>query len=134
MRKTKIVCTLGPASSDAATIRKLIDAGMDVARLNFSHGTPESHGEMMSRVHEASRKAGRPIAILQDLPGPKIRTGSGPDIELEEGSEVAVLPGVDSTEPGRIGCTYPELGGELAKGGRILLSDGLLELEVLKSK
>ncbi len=133
MRKTKIVCTLGPASSDAETIAKLIDAGMDVARLNFSHGTPESHGEVMARVREASRAAGKPVAILQDLPGPKIRTGTGPDVGLEEGAEVSVLPGVDFTEPGRIGCTYAELGRELSPGKRILLSDGLLELEVLDS-
>jgi pyruvate kinase len=133
MRKTKIVCTLGPASSDAATIAKLIDAGMDVARLNFSHGAPESHGEVMARVREASRAAGKPIAILQDLPGPKIRTGTGPDVELEEGAEVSVLPGADATEPGRIGCTYADLGRELSTGKRILLSDGLLELEVLDS-
>ena len=133
MRKTKIVCTLGPASSDPATIANLIDAGMDVARLNFSHGTPESHGEVIARVRDASRAAGKPVAILQDLPGPKIRTGSGPEVELEEGAEVTVHPGVDSTEAGRIGCTYAELGRELLPGKRVLLSDGLLELEVLDS-
>ncbi|MHC4250163.1 MAG: pyruvate kinase [Planctomycetota bacterium] len=134
MRKTKIVCTLGPASSDAATIAKLIDAGMDVARLNFSHGTLESHGETMARVREASRAAGKPVAVLQDLPGPKIRTGTGPDVELEEGAEVSVFPGMDATEPGRIGCTYADLGRELSADKRILLSDGLFELEVLDSK
>ncbi len=133
MRKTKIVCTLGPASSDAGTIAKLIDAGMDVARLNFSHGSPESHGEVMARVREASRAAGKPVAILQDLPGPKIRTGSGPDLILKDDDEVSVLPGVETTAPGRIGCTYAELGRELSPGKRIMLSDGLLELEVLGS-
>jgi len=133
MRKTKIVCTLGPASSDPKTIARLIDAGMDVARLNFSHGTPESHGEVIARVREAARAAGKAVAILQDLPGPKIRTGTGPDVELEDGAEVSILPGVDSTEPGRIGCTYAELGHEISAGKRILLSDGLLELEVLDS-
>jgi len=133
MRKTKIVCTLGPASSDIETIAKLIDAGMDVARLNFSHGTPESHGELIARVREAARAAGKAVAILQDLPGPKIRTGSGPEVELEDGAEVSIFPGIDSTEPGRIGCTYAELGREVSAGKRILLSDGLLELEVLEA-
>ncbi len=134
MRKTKIVCTLGPASSDTETIAKLIDAGMDVARLNFSHGSPDSHGETMKRVRDAARAAGREIAVLQDLPGPKIRTGAGDPVELVSGEEVSILPGVETTLPGRIGCTYRELGRELSEGGRVMLSDGLIELEVLESK
>jgi pyruvate kinase len=133
MRKTKIVCTLGPASSDKATISALIDAGMDVARLNFSHSTPETHAATMKLVREAAAEAGKEVAVLQDLPGPKIRSGSGETVELEKNGEVEVVPGRDETMPGSIGCTYADLGRELAAGDRIMLSDGTLELEVLDS-
>ncbi|MHC4201120.1 MAG: pyruvate kinase [Planctomycetota bacterium] len=133
MRKTKIVCTIGPASSDEATIAKLIDAGMDVARLNFSHNTLEWHGEILRLVREAARAAGREIAVLQDLPGPKIRTGDGGEIVLIDDTEVDILPGVKVTDEGKIGCSYAELGRELSAGSAILLSDGFLELEVLES-
>ncbi len=133
MRKTKIVCTLGPASSDEATIAKLIDAGMDVARLNFSHNTLEWHGEVLRLVREAARASGREIAVLQDLPGPKIRTGDGGEIVLIDDTEVDILPGVGVTDEGKIGCSYAELGRELSAGSAILLSDGFLELEVLES-
>ena len=133
MRKTKIVCTIGPASSDEATIARLIDAGMDVARLNFSHNTLEWHGEVLRLVREAARASGREIAVLQDLPGPKIRTGDGGEIVLIDDTEVDILPGVNVTDEGEIGCSYAELGGELSAGSSILLSDGFLELEVLES-
>jgi len=74
-RRTKIVCTIGPASSKPEVISRLIDAGMDVARLNFSHGTLEEHGEVIRTVRELSIKKNRPVAILQDLQGPKVRLG-----------------------------------------------------------
>ena len=133
MRKTKIVCTLGPASSSAGTIRALIDAGMDVARLNFSHGSPETHGATMKLVREAAAEAGKEVGVLQDLPGPKIRSGSGESIELEKDAEVEVIPGRDETHPGSIGCVYADLGRELSSGDSIMLSDGTLELEVIES-
>jgi len=133
MRKTKIVCTIGPASSDEATIARLIDAGMDVARLNFSHNTLEWHGEVLRLVREAARASNREIAVLQDLPGPKIRTGDGGEILLIDDTEVDILPGVAFTDEGEIGCSYAELGRELSVGSAILLSDGFLELEVLES-
>lgn len=133
MRKTKIVCTLGPASGDRATIAAIMDAGMDVARLNFSHGTRESHGETMKLVREAARAAGREVAVLQDLPGPKIRSGAGETIELEKDAAVDVIPGLDETRPGSIGCSYADLGRELTPGDRIMLSDGTLELVVIES-
>src|SRR5689334_4571752 len=76
MRRTKIVATIGPATSSPEMIARLIDAGMDVARLNFSHGTHEEHAQRIALLREAARKAARPLAILQDLQGPKIRTGS----------------------------------------------------------
>src|ERR687890_2753081 len=75
MRRTKIVATIGPASSDREVLVRMVDAGMDVARLNFSHGTAEQHAEMAQRVRDAAGRAGRPVAIMQDLPGPKLRIG-----------------------------------------------------------
>src|SRR5919202_2443012 len=75
-RRTKIVATIGPASSDREVLVRMVGAGMDVARLNFSHGTAEQHAEMAQRVREAAGRAGRPVAILQDLPGPKLRIGA----------------------------------------------------------
>ena len=122
MRRTKIVCTIGPASHEPAVLAKLIVAGMDVARLNFSHGSLASHGEVLGKIRAASADAGREIAILQDLPGPKIRTGVGSVIELEQGTEVVVTPGCETTQPGRIGCSYEALGRELAPGNSIMLS------------
>ena len=87
-RFTKIVCTLGPSSSDKATLMQLIDAGMNVARLNFSHGTHESHLEMLNLVRQCSRESGKPVAILQDLQGPKLRVGVLPveGIVLKQGA------------------------------------------------
>src|SRR5438270_6936955 len=75
MRRTKIVATIGPASRDPETLVRLVEAGMDVARLNYSHGTLEEHAETVGRVREAAGRAGRAVAILQDLPGPKLRIG-----------------------------------------------------------
>jgi pyruvate kinase len=134
MRRTKIVCTIGPASRESAVIAGLIAAGLDVARLNFSHGSPEAHREVLGRIRTAAREADREIAVLQDLPGPKIRTGVGPTIELCPGEEVTVVPGSETTEPGRIGCSYESLGRELTVGDRIMLSDGFMEIEVLASR
>src|SRR3954466_8835553 len=75
-RRTKIVATIGPASSDHDVLARMVEAGMDVARLNFSHGTAENHAEMAQRVRTAAGSAGRPVAIMQDLPGPKLRIGA----------------------------------------------------------
>src|SRR3954471_13847800 len=80
-RRTKIVATIGPASSEHDVLARMIEAGMDVARLNFSHGTAENHAEMAQRVRAAAGSAGRPVAIMQDLPGPKLRIGA-----LKEGT------------------------------------------------
>jgi len=133
-RRTKIVCTLGPATSDVDTIRALVDAGMDVARMNFSHGTHEEHGERIRRVREAAREAGRSITILQDLQGPKIRVGKVKDdtIMLRKGEEVTIAT-TDSGQAGtpeRIFIDYETLPQDASVGGRILLDDGLLELSI----
>ena len=132
-RRTKIVCTLGPASSDRETIRNLIDAGMDVARMNFSHGTHEEHRERVQQVRAAAQDAGRVVAILQDLQGPKIRVGEMKDGEvmLEQGQDFTIT--TTSEEVGtseRIYIDYETLPQDAEPGGRILIDDGLLELEV----
>src|ERR1039458_1367608 len=90
--KTKIVCTLGPASSTVDVIEKMIRAGMDVVRLNFSHGTHEEHRAAMKIVREAAKRVGEPIAILQDLQGPKIRTGKlvSPEVRLVDGAKFII--------------------------------------------
>ena len=101
MRKAKIICTMGPASRDEPTLSRLIEAGMDVARLNFSHGTHEDHARTITAVRKASENAGRPIALLLDLQGPKIRVGKieGGKVRLESGAETTITaePGVAGT-------------------------------------
>ncbi len=131
-RRTKIVCTLGPASSSPDQIRELILAGMDVARLNFSHGDHASHRKTIRTIRELSLELGREVGILQDLAGPKIRLGKlpVPERELKVGEEVSF--GHDaSSDPEVIPVNYPYLAEDVDVGNRILLADGLVELEVL---
>src|SRR5437588_531349 len=92
MRKAKIICTMGPASREEPTLSRLVDAGMDVARLNFSHGTHEDHLKAIGTVRRAADHAGRPVGLLLDLQGPKIRVGKieGGKVRLEPGSEVVI--------------------------------------------
>lgn len=132
-RRTKIVCTLGPASSDAETIRALIRAGMDVARMNFSHGTHDEHRERIQRVREGAQAEGRVVPILQDLQGPKIRVGKIKDdsVMLEKGQDLTVT--TEPIEEGTKDCIfidYDTLSQDAEVGGRILIDDGLLELEI----
>jgi pyruvate kinase len=136
MRRAKIVATLGPASSDPDTIQKLLDVGVDVARLNFSHGRLEDHAEVLDRIRAASRRRVKAVAVLQDLQGPKIRTGplkAGKiGVLLENGAEIditteAELPGDEKL----IWTTYPHLAEDVRPGDRLLIDDGLLELRVL---
>ena len=132
-RRTKIVCTLGPASSDPETIRNLVEAGMDVARMNFSHGTHEEHRERVQAVREAAQDAGRVVSILQDLQGPKIRVGKMKDdsVMLREGQPLTITtePMEEGTSE-RIYIDYETLPQDADVGGRILIDDGLLELEI----
>ena len=133
-RKTKIVSTLGPASSDMDTIIGLIEAGVNVFRMNFSHGSHEEHRQRIIYARDAARKLGKEIAILQDLQGPKIRVGEVENgaILLHKGSElVLTTQEADATDPGRVYVSYPTLPEDVEIGGRILLDDGLLELKVL---
>lgn len=132
-RRTKIVATIGPASSSRATLEKMIEAGMNVARLNFSHGSYEDHARMIALLREVSVEHDAPITLLQDLQGPKIRVGHLPDgvIQLEEGLTVDLVPLAESDLiPGSIGIDYPYLAEEAKPGMHILLDDGLLELQI----
>src|SRR5947209_13806200 len=101
MRRTKIVATIGPASREPQTLVRLVEAGMDVARVNYSHGTLDEHAETVRRVRDAAGRAGRPVAILQDLPGPKLRIGPLRDdlVELTPGERLTFSSG-DGAAPG----------------------------------
>jgi pyruvate kinase len=130
-RRTKIVCTLGPATWSPERIASLIEAGMDVARINFSHGTQERHAETIRNVREASRNAGRPIAVLGDLQGPKIRVGVlGEPVELTPGDAVHFAPEGEHEEGKELPTTYAQLAGDVEVGDVVLLADGLMELIV----
>ena len=130
-RKTKIVCTLGPATESVEGITSLIEAGMDVVRLNFSHGDREDHRQKIRRIREVSKSLGRQVGILQDLGGPKIRLGELPEegINLEVGRRVD-LGVVGDQNAGIIPVNYPYLLEDVEVGERILLADGVAELEV----
>jgi pyruvate kinase len=133
MRRTKIIATLGPASAAPATIDALIAAGADVFRLNFSHGTHETHAQTFRDVRAASERACRHIAILQDLSGPKIRTGAlagGRPIDLNAGDELRLGAGEREGGPGRVFTPYGELIDSVKAGDRLLLDDGRIELKV----
>ena len=132
-RRTKIVCTLGPASTDRDTIQRLVAAGMDVARMNFSHGTHNEHRGRIEHVRAAAKAEGRQVSILQDLQGPKIRVGpmKGGGVLLREGSElVMTTEPIDEGDAHQIHVDYPTLTKDVDSGGRILLDDGLLELHI----
>ncbi len=129
--RTKIVCTMGPASSSVETLEKMILAGMDVARLNFSHGTHDDHLEMMSRVREAAQRTGEPVAILLDLQGPKIRTGKlVAPIELCVGDELIITTHEMLGVKGKVSTTYQHLPLDVKPGDTILMDDGLLQFRV----
>ncbi len=134
MRRTKIVATVGPASRDPAVLERLIQAGVNVVRLNFSHGEHAQHLEVIRVAREISTKLGRSVALLQDLSGPKIRTGrvKGDSIELQDGASVVIT--TDETiegTPARISTTYDPLPRDVKAGDKILLDDGNLELGVV---
>ncbi len=133
-RRTKIVATLGPASSDAKMITDLLRAGVDVVRLNMSHGTHEAHREVYERVRAAARKLDRHVAIFADLCGPKIRCGKFPDgpLKLVPGDEVIIDPRIDKGGPGLIASQYRAIARDVQPGHRILLDDGNLELKALE--
>jgi pyruvate kinase len=136
MRKTKIVCTIGPASRSRENLESLVLAGMDVARLNFSHGNREEHAQVIQDIREISVRLERPVAVLQDLCGPKIRTGSlegGAPAHLADGAEITVTTQPVLGNDSILSTTYAHLPLDVAPGDRILLADGLMELEVLST-
>ena len=132
-RHTKIVATIGPASRDRETLARLVEAGMDVARLNFSHGTPEEHAETAQRVREAAGRAGRPVAIVQDLPGPKLRIGplEGDLVELKPGDRLVLQCGENGVgNATRMAISEPELIRSMDPGDVMYLADGSVRLRV----
>ena len=131
--KTKIVCTLGPASSNVPTLVRLIAGGMDVARLNFSHGTHEEHLTAFRNVRAASAQTGQTIAILQDLQGPKIRIGDlqAPVVELIAGKETVIATDGQPGTAERLSTTFANLPSDVSTGEIILLDDGKIRLKVL---
>ncbi|GHO95962.1 pyruvate kinase [Reticulibacter mediterranei] len=136
MRRTKIVCTIGPATNSEERIEALIRAGMNVARLNFSHGRQEEHATVIERVRSISTRLGCPIAILQDLQGPKIRVGSlqdGKPLQLIDQTEVIITSRPVAGNSQTIPTTYKQLPQDVKPGDRILLDDGLMELRVLSA-
>jgi pyruvate kinase len=134
MRRTKIVATIGPASRDAQILEELVRAGADVLRLNFSHGTHDEHARVVRTAREIEARLGQPLALLQDLSGPKIRTGrvAGGQIELPDGARVAITTDESVVgTPELISTTYDALPRDVRRGDSILLDDGNLELRVL---
>ncbi|NEU29880.1 pyruvate kinase [bacterium LRH843] len=132
MRKTKIVCTIGPASEAVETLISLIEAGMNVARLNFSHGNFEEHAVRIKRIREAEERTGKTVAILLDTKGPEIRTQDleGGQAELKMGQELLISMTEVLGNDKKISVTYPGLVNDVKPGARILLDDGLIGLEV----
>src|SRR5947209_9968804 len=123
MRRTKIVATIGPASSTPEMIAGLIDAGMDVARLNFSHGAHEQHAARIAMLRESARKLERPLAIIQDLQGPKIRTGAllnGEPVHLRAGDPFTITTEEIAGTAERVSTTYTALPHDVRPGDRIL--------------
>ncbi len=133
-RRTKIICTIGPATESAATIEELVRSGMNLARLNFSHGTHQEQAERIRIIREVSAALSVPVAIIQDLPGPKVRTGplKGGEAGLKEGSTfVLTTRSVDGDE-GAVSVNLPGLPGSVAPGDIIYLNDGAIKLEVAR--
>ena len=134
-RRAKIVATLGPASNNELAFRQLVRAGLDVARLNFSHGTHAEKLKLIEMVREVARQEEKSICILGDLQGPKIRTGKLLDrlpVQLTAGQNLTITPRDVVGTATLIGTTFPTLAENLESGSRILLSDGLIELRVLQ--
>src|ERR1051326_5118001 len=131
-RRAKIVCTLGPAVSTPERIRGLVDAGMDVARMNFSHGSHDDHAHVFRLVRDAAKATGRAVGILADLQGPKIRLGrfaDGPHT-WRTGDNVVITSEVIEGTATRVSCTYEKLPKEVKPGDRLLIDDGKVAVEV----
>jgi pyruvate kinase len=134
LKRTKIICTLGPASADPAVLEKMINAGMNIARLNFSHGSHEEHAARIRLVREVAAKLNRPVGVLADIQGPKIRTGILPEspLTMTEGTRffLTVDPAKEQVH-GYIYIKYPTLIEDVKLGGKIFLADGMIELKIV---
>jgi len=135
IRKTKMVCTIGPASDSEQMIEKLVRAGMNVARLNFSHGTYTEHASSIKNIRKISTRLNLPIAILQDLPGPKVRTGAlkQGEVFLKEGNEFVLSTRVIAGDEHMVSVNLPSFSDDVKEGDRIFLNDGAIALVVLES-
>ncbi len=133
LKKTKIVCTIGPASSQFDVLKGMIESGMNIARFNFSHGTHESNVALLNTVREAAEAAGSPVELLLDLQGPKVRIGTLPEqgLILTEGETVTIHAGVKEAPEGIIPVPYARMAEEIKPGDAILLADGTLELKTV---
>jgi len=133
-RNTKIVCTLGPATESEAMIEKMIKAGMNVARLNFSHGDYDEFAKLIRKIRKISKKLGVPVAIMQDLQGPKIRVGEMPEkgVTIKKGETIVLTTAKITGKEGRIPVQYKDLPKDVHKNDRILMDDGLFEVVVTK--
>ena len=135
MRKTKIVATIGPNSQDPAVLEQLISAGMDCARLNFSHGTLQEHGAVIDNIRRISQDLGKTVAILQDLGGIKLRLGEFEGLrQLARGDAVSLAPEADSARSDLLPFPQPDVLRSLRPGNRIFISDGTVQLEVTGSQ
>lgn len=132
-RQTKVIATMGPSTASAEMVRALVEAGMDVARLNFSHGSHDLHRRFFEWLRTASKETGRTVAIMQDIQGPKLRVGEFPDgqITLETGREVELLPDAGTGDTQHIPIGYAELLKDVSPGDRVILADGLVSCEVV---
>ncbi|MBU1992539.1 MAG: pyruvate kinase [Patescibacteria group bacterium] len=135
-KRTKVVCTLGPASEDKKTIERMVKAGMNVARLNFSHGTYENFKMIIKNVREVSKKLGKPVAILQDLQGLKIRVGKMPKngLPVKNGDRLTITTREVEGKKGLVPSQYKNLAKDVHKGDIIFIEDGLIELKVLSKQ
>ncbi|MBI2252065.1 MAG: pyruvate kinase, partial [Armatimonadetes bacterium] len=136
MRKTKIICTIGPSSSNSQTLKDLILAGMDAARLNFSHGTHSEHLKVLEELRKISHALNKPIAVIQDLCGPKVRIG---DLKNSQAKLIAGNIFILKTQEilgdeNMVSIHPPSIISDLKIGNKILIDDGLIELEIIKIK
>lgn len=134
LRKSKIICTIGPASESVDVLKQLINEGMNISRLNFSHGDYEEHGNRIKNIRQAAKESGKTVAVLLDTKGPEIRTGKlkDPEIELKQGNTIILTTDEIEGNENKISVTYEGLPNDVHIGSTILVDDGLMGLEVLK--
>ena len=134
MRKTKIICTIGPVTESIEMLEKLAAAGMNIARLNMSHGSHESHSQIIQSIKTLNKTLDHPVAILLDTQGPEIRTGDlADDLHLNEGDTISIVArGAENVEESSIHINYDDLINDVDVGDTITVDNGLINLEVLE--